>query len=65
MSMSPHVLIGEELETLREPATPISWSVMIQKTLTEMMADERIAIEEFNHYCGRLNKIVDRRKELS
>lgn len=65
MSMSPHVLIGEELETLREPATPISWSVMIQKTLTEMMADERITIEEFNHYCGRLNKIVDRRKELS
>jgi len=65
VSMSPHVLIGEELETLREPATPISWSVMIQKTLTEMMADERITIEEFNHYCGRLNKIVDRRKELS
>lgn len=61
--MSPHVLIGEELETLAEPATPVSWSVMIQKTLTEMMADERITIEEFNHYCGRLNKIVARRKE--
>lgn len=65
MSMSPHVLIGEELETLREPATPISWSVMIQKTLTEMMTDERITIEEFNHYCGRLNKIVAGRKESS
>lgn len=38
---------------------------MIQKQLTEMMADQRITIEEFNHYCGRLNKIVDGRKEVA
>jgi len=63
--MSPHVLIGQELETLEDPETPVSWSVMIQKTLTEMLADERINVEEFAHYCGRLNKIVARRKELS
>jgi hypothetical protein len=63
--MSPHVLIGEELETLEDPATPVSWSLMIQKTISEMMADERITIEEFNHYCRRLNKIVARRKESS
>lgn len=65
MTMSPHVLIGQELETLEDPETPVGWSVMIQKTLSEMMLDERITIEEFNHYCGRLNKIVDRRKESS
>lgn len=63
--MSPHVLIGEELDTLAGPETPISWSVMIQKTLTEMMADQRITIEEFNHYCSRLNKIVGQRKEAA
>ncbi|ALQ01458.1 hypothetical protein AK973_1009 [Pseudomonas brassicacearum] len=65
MTMSPHVLIGQELETLEDPETPASWSVMIQKTINEMMLDNRITIEEFNHYCGRLNKIVDRRKESS
>lgn len=65
MTISAHVLIGEELDTLEDPETPVSWSVMIQKTLTEMMLDERITTEEFNHYCGRLNKIVDRRKESS
>ena len=65
MTMSPHVLIGQELETLEDQETPITWSVMIQKTLSEMMLDQRITIEEFNHYCGRLNKIVDRRKESS
>lgn len=65
MTMSPHVLIDEELETLGHPETPVSWSVMIQKTLTEMLADGRIDCEEFAHYCKRLNKIVSGRKELS
>ncbi|HEN8710597.1 hypothetical protein HU734_010225 [Pseudomonas wayambapalatensis] len=63
--MSPHVLLDNELDALADPSTPVSWSVMIQKQLTEMMADQRITIEEFNHYCGRLNKIVDGRKEVA
>ncbi|NIE73039.1 hypothetical protein F3J45_00975 [Pantoea sp. Ap-967] len=63
--MSPHVLLDNELEVLAEPSTPVSWSAMIQRQLTEMMADQRITIEEFNHYCGRLNKIVDGRKEVA
>ncbi|WP_260962806.1 hypothetical protein [Pseudomonas citri] len=60
--MSPHVLIGEELETLEHVETPVSWSAMIQKQLSEMMFDQRITIEEFNHYRDRLNRIVARRK---
>ncbi|EJN32125.1 MULTISPECIES: hypothetical protein [unclassified Pseudomonas] len=63
--MSPHVLLDNELDALADPSTPVSWSVMIQKQLTEMMADQRITIEEFNHYCGRLNKIVGGRKEVA
>ncbi|WP_060507207.1 hypothetical protein [Pseudomonas sp. NBRC 111124] len=63
--MSPHVLLDNELDALADPSTPVSWSVMIQKQLTEMMADQRITIEEFNHYCARLNKIVDGRKEVA
>ena len=63
--MSPHVLIGEELDTLEDPETPVSWSVMIQKTIIEMLKDGRINCEEFTHYCKRLNKIVAGRKELS
>jgi hypothetical protein len=63
--MSPHVLIDEELDAMADPATPKSWQAMALKLLTEMLADQRIAIEEFNHYCGRLNKIVDGRKEVA
>jgi hypothetical protein len=63
--MSPHILIDQELDAMSHPGTPLSWSVMLQRQLTEMMADQRITIEEFNHYCGRLNKIVDGRKEAA
>lgn len=63
--MSPHVLIDNELDAMADPATPASWQAMVLKLLTEMLADQRITIEEFNHYCGRLNKIVDGRKEIA
>lgn len=62
---SPHVLIDEELDAMADPATPKSWQAMVLKLLTEMLADQRITIEEFNHYCGCLNKIVDGRKEVA
>ena len=62
---SPHVLIDNELDAMADPATPSSWQAMVLKLLTEMLADQRITIEEFNHYCGRLNKIVDGRKEAA
>ena len=62
---SPHVLIDNELDAMADPATPKSWQAMVLKLLTEMLSDQRITIEEFNHYCGRLNKIVDGRKEAA
>ncbi|MNJ76326.1 hypothetical protein D3C77_735850 [compost metagenome] len=63
--MSPHVLLDNELDTMAHPSTDLSWSVMVQKLITEMLTDQRITIEEFNHYCERLNKIVDQRKEVA
>lgn len=63
--MSPHVLLDQQLEAMAHPETPEQYSAIIQHQLNEMMADERITIEEFNHYCGRLNKIVDGRKEVA
>ena len=62
---SPHVLIDEELDAMADPVTPLSCQSMVLKLLTEMLADQRLTIEEFNHYCGRLNKVVDGRKEAA
>lgn len=63
--MSPHVLIDQQLDAMGHPETPSQYSAVIQHQLNEMMRDERITIEEFNHYCGRLNKVVDGRKEAA
>lgn len=65
MTMSVHVLISEELDTLELVTTPISWAAMVQRQINDAMRDERITIEEFNHYCGRLNKIIAGRKEAA
>ncbi len=50
---------------MAHPDTPCSYSAIISRQLAQMMRDGRITIEEFNHYCGRLNKIVDGRKEVA
>lgn len=63
--MSPHILIDCELDVLAHPATPSCWSVMIQKQLNEMMSEEKITVEEFHHYCKRLNAVVAGRKEVA
>lgn len=63
--MSPHVLIDQMLDALMHPATSTCFAADIQRQLTEMLANQRITIEEFNHYCGRLNKIADGRKEVA
>lgn len=63
--MSPHVLLDEILDALLHPGTPSTWLRKVSEQITEMMRDERITIEEFHHYCGRLNKIVDGRKEVA
>ncbi len=61
--MSAYILIDKELEALADPATPVDCAALVQRQLNTMMADELITIPEFEHYCGRLNKIVAGRME--
>lgn len=63
--MSPYVLIDRQLEALGHPGNPADFAAIIQRQLVEMMKDERITIEEFEHYCERLNKVVDGRQEAA
>jgi hypothetical protein len=63
--MSPHILIDEALESLEHPDSPPGAGKVVLHMITKMMEGNAITVEEFNHYCKRLNKIVDRRKESS
>lgn len=63
--MSPHILLDQQLEAMSHPETPLQYSAIIQRQLVEMMKDERLTIEEFEHYCGRLNKTIEQRQEAA
>lgn len=63
--MSPHILIDEALDTLTHPDSPPGAQHIVLNMITNMLTGNVITNEEFNHYCGRLNKIVARRKESS
>ncbi len=63
--MSPHILIDEALEALDHPDSPPGNSILVQQIITNMMRDEVITLEEFSHYCKRLLKHCQRRKEAA
>lgn len=63
--MSPHILIDQALESLEHPDSEPGAHTVVQNMINNMMTGELISIDEFNHYCQRLNKILARRKELS
>jgi len=63
--MSPHILIDEALDALGHPASPPSNSVLVQQIITNMMRDGVITLEEFSHYCKRLLKHCQQRKEAA
>lgn len=63
--MSPHILIDEALAGLDHPSCPPGNSFLVQQIITNMMRDELITLEEFSHYCKRLLKHCQQRKEAA
>ncbi|KFE47970.1 hypothetical protein [Pseudomonas congelans] len=63
--MSPHILIDEALETLKHPSSTRGEVVLVQRMITKMMTDELITVEEFSHYCNRLLRHCQQRKEAA
>lgn len=62
--MSPHILIDEALASLEHPDTPQANSLLVQQIITNLMVDQLITLEEFSHYCKRLLKHCQQRREL-
>ncbi|WP_223535350.1 hypothetical protein [Pseudomonas sp. GL-B-16] len=63
--MSPHILIDEALDSLAHPDSPPGYSILVQQTITNLMTDQLITLEEFSHYCQRLLKQCRQRKEFA
>jgi hypothetical protein len=63
--LSPHILIDDALESLEHPSSAYGETILVQRIITKMMTDHLITLEEFSHYCKRLNKITTGRREAA
>lgn len=63
--MSPHILIDQDLDELNHPDCPKGYEALVQRNITAFYTAEKITVEEFHHYCKRLNDVVARRPRRS
>ena len=63
--MSPHILIDQDLDELSHAGCPEGYEVLVMRNITAFLQAQKISIEEFHHYCKRLNDVVARRPRRS
>lgn len=61
MTFSPHIAIDEDLDELAQPSCPPLYETLVLRHITNFMQDQQITLEEFHHYCKRLNAAIAHR----
>lgn len=56
--MSPHILIDEDLDELRHASCPDKYETLVLHNITKFYTDGAISLEEFDHYCKRLDVAI-------
>lgn len=59
--MSPHILIDQDLDELSHAGCPPLYEVLVMRNIAAFMQASKITIEEFHHYCKRLNVAIAHR----
>jgi hypothetical protein len=59
--MSPHILIDQDLDELTRPGCPEHYENLVLSKITRLYTSEAISLEEFDHYCKRLNDATAQR----
>lgn len=59
--MSPHILIDQDLDELNHAGCPAHYEVIVMRNITAFMQASKITLEEFHHYCKRLNVAIAHR----
>ncbi|WP_207285184.1 hypothetical protein [Pseudomonas sp. FW300-N2A2] len=59
--MSPHILIDEDLDVLSHTGCPDKYETLVLHNITGFYMAHVITLEEFNHYCKRLNVAIAHR----
>jgi hypothetical protein len=59
--VSPHILLDQDIDELSHASCPPLYEVLVLRNITGFMRAEKITIEEFHHYCARLNVAIAHR----
>lgn len=59
--MSPHILIDEDLDELNHAGCPDKYEILVLRNITRFWLDGALSLEEFDHYCKRLNVAIANR----
>jgi hypothetical protein len=59
--MSPHILIDQDLDELSHAGCPEHYESLVLRNITRFYTNEAISLEEFDHYCKRLNVAIAHR----
>lgn len=61
MTVSPHILIDEDLDELNHAGCPDKYETLVLHNITKFYTDGAISLEEFDHYCKRLDVAIANR----
>jgi hypothetical protein len=61
MTVSVHILIDQDIDELNHAGCPDHYEVIVMRNITAFMATSKITLEEFHHYCKRLNVAIAHR----
>jgi hypothetical protein len=61
MTLSPHILLDNDLDELSRTDCPAHYEVLVMRNIAALMQAEKITTDEFHHYCKRLNVAVANR----
>ncbi|WP_223506814.1 hypothetical protein [Pseudomonas sp. GL-RE-29] len=56
--MSPHIQIDKDIDELTRETCPPLYEVLALRNIASFLQANTITIEEFHHYCERLNRAV-------
>lgn len=59
--MSPHILIDQDLSELSNAVCPPLYETLVLRHITNFYTNGFITLEEFDHYCKRLDVAIAHR----
>jgi len=61
MGLSAHILIDQDLDVLSHASCPPLYEILVLRNITSFYTNGAINLEEFDHYCKRLDVAIAHR----